>query len=1052
MQTPRVLRRSLHGTLAVLCALGCDAAEPAAVTAPRWTCPAEWVAYARGGCGPAVLLCAPDGGAAEGACRDVDASRAHAVSDPDGTVGQSVRRLADGTLAGAWPAVNAPNGPPDESWSPDGVPDAAWSPDAGVSACPTDWTRRDDSTCDPHLRSDCPAGAFPLPGGACTSTALRDCLVGDYADVRAESARDPVAHVREGADDAVADGSAAHPYGTISAALSHLGARGWVLLARGAYRDAVTIIGDVHLVGVCAAAVTLTRDAPGDAPIVQVNGGATLDLRGVHLARGGIGVDLRDNARATLRAVSITGAAMAGVMARAGSTASLDDVAIVEGRGLPSGIGGHGVDASARAQVTVSRAHLAANRGYGLVAWDAGTTMTARDVVVRDTGLAMNAGVYGGGVAALRGGHVDIERAVVAGNTFYGVVATGAGSAVSARDAAVTGSVAVDTSTGGAALGYGLLAREGARLDATRVEATGNRTAGAFVTTRGAMTLTDVTVRDTRGTQFDPGAAWTGAGVACAAGGTVHATRTRVTGNDGVGVDAIDAACEVTVDDGVIEGGRALPDGAQGVGAAASQGARLALNRVLVRDARDYGVVAAGVGSQAAVTASAVRGTRPREGAPGGVAVSAQGGAHVTLSRVRVRDTTGIAVMAGVADDAVASALTVDDSVIERTEGPADATELVGTAMSASRGSSAAVRRTVLADAARNGVAVDGATLTLADSVIRGVGTSPGAGVNFALSALGGATVTADRVLVARSRVAVAVSVEGDGSSLALSDGVVRDIAAPSSRDFGGQGITAVRGARLRVARARVASCETLGVSGYSAGTGVTLVDVAVDDTAPGREGDALVGGVGVLLGDGATGAARRVVVTRSHDVGVWCAGAGSSLDLDDAFVMGVDALPDGAFGEGVVAMAGGRVRASRVAVVGAHGFALGAAVSDVNPASPIAGASLTAVDVFARGVSPSTLRGGSPAAAYGLHVGTGCAADVARAVIDTGQWGFFRVGGGLSLRDALVTRQSRGGGASNGGPADALRLDAVTFTEAAVPVARDIQLPEALLPSPPPP
>ena len=78
------------------------------VVAPRWNCPPEWVPFERGGCGPAVLLCVPGGGAMTGACETIDVMRPRVVGGTDGGApGVSFFVQSDGGIGGGW---NAPRG------------------------------------------------------------------------------------------------------------------------------------------------------------------------------------------------------------------------------------------------------------------------------------------------------------------------------------------------------------------------------------------------------------------------------------------------------------------------------------------------------------------------------------------------------------------------------------------------------------------------------------------------------------------------------------------------------------------------------------------------------------------------------------------------------------------------------------------------------------------------------------------------------------------------------------------------------------------------------
>ena len=102
------------------------------------------------------------------------------ITDESGAViGSTYYRLPDGGIGGAW------NADPDSG----GPPAADWAPTAGIDRCATDqgWSRAADGTCDPNLRTDCPAGTGPLPGRRCTPTAASDCPSGPFADVSGET-------------------------------------------------------------------------------------------------------------------------------------------------------------------------------------------------------------------------------------------------------------------------------------------------------------------------------------------------------------------------------------------------------------------------------------------------------------------------------------------------------------------------------------------------------------------------------------------------------------------------------------------------------------------------------------------------------------------------------------------------------------------------------------------------------------------------------------------------------------------------------------------------
>lgn len=125
--------------------VGCSEAPPptggrdATVSCdPSWPCPEGWVGGASGGCGPAVLLCAPDGGAAPGAC-DLDAlGSPRAFPTEDSGTGWRFGLLPDGEITGGWSEHMPP--------------------------CAEGWNRLDDGSCVPCCESARP-GRRPFQAG-----------------------------------------------------------------------------------------------------------------------------------------------------------------------------------------------------------------------------------------------------------------------------------------------------------------------------------------------------------------------------------------------------------------------------------------------------------------------------------------------------------------------------------------------------------------------------------------------------------------------------------------------------------------------------------------------------------------------------------------------------------------------------------------------------------------------------------------------------------------------------------------------------------------------
>jgi hypothetical protein len=234
------------------------------------------------------------------------------------------------------------------------------------------------------------------------------------------------------------------------------------------------------------------------------------------------------------------------------------------------------------------------------------------------------------------------------------------------------------------------------------------------------------------------------------------------------------------------------------------------------------------------------------------------------------------------------------------------------------------------------------------------------------------------------------------------------------------------------------------------------LTDSAVGGTTPTAEG---LFGRGIEAGAGASVLATRVLVADVTEFGVFLTGA-TTAALTDVLIVDVRPSARG-FGAGAVAFGAARLTADRLAVTGVHGMAVAAAPLETPETGLEAGARVDGGDLFVRDVRSSTIRfddAGDTAApigrrvAYGVHVGDGSAAALARVALARGGYGFFAAAGGaLALRVGVITDQLDAFGASNT-TSDALVLDAVArFGNAAGnALRRDADLPEAAaLPAP---
>ena len=685
-----------------------------------WPCPAEWVRYDRGGCGPAILLCTPGGGAALHACDDVDISRPHDIALPDGGATTSFYRLPDGGIGGPWPSDD-------------------WVPDAGIPSCAAGWRRMADGTCDPALRLDCAAGSDPLPAGECTPTSERDCPTSEYADVSAETIGATVVRVRAGADPSGADGSEARPLTTIAQGVAAAGPDGWVLIAPGSFAETLVFVRGVHLVGQCAAHVTLLGEPMGGGiglPTVAARGGAArLDLRGMTLRGGGRGIDASGGARVTMRAVTIDGATEHAVLVSgAGTQLTGEGIRITSTRVVDSE-GGMALRSAGGGIIEINRSSLVRNAIAAVYARDPGSAITIRATVVRDTQPASD-GTFGIGVTSQFAGRVSAFGVVLANNRDSAVLALGRGSRIEISDGAVTGTLRISRGS----RGHGLHAATGATLIATRVLLAGNHSAGAIALGEAArLEISDSVVRGTR-SQTD---GTRGFGLHADDGGAVVATRVQLVGNRGAGAFSSYPAARLELTDSIVRGTVATPDPASGQGLDCERGAALIGTRVLVERNERSAVSSWDVGSRLQLTDSIVRGTLLATNGASGFGLLCHQGATLIAERVLITQNRA----AGVLGSGDGTQLVVTDSAVSGTLERRDG--FGGYGMTTQFGATLSAARVLVANNRDTGIwGVDGSSAMLADVVVDVVGRTIHDAFGAGVLATNGAHIRSSRLAI----------------------------------------------------------------------------------------------------------------------------------------------------------------------------------------------------------------------------------------------------------------------------------------------------------------
>jgi len=763
---------NLSFVIAVTCACGTpngsdgsvDGASDASTSRRVWPCPAHWVEYGMGGCGPAALLCGEDGGALPGACAAAQVTPPPAASDAGAPFGIA----ADAAVRGRWREAGDLGGPPDPTFQPL----------AGL--CPPGWMQSSSGACLPMRASSCPTGSFALTGGRCTSTGAMSCPATEFPPVPPEAAGSLNFFVRAGADPATADGSMSHPDTTIAAALARATSDVWVVVAAGRYDGSIRVTSgshpNAHVLGACAALVTIVGSA-GTGAIDASQPGTRLDVRGVTVESDSHGVFAHDGATVTLRSVRVARATGHGVRAEgAGSRIDVTDSVVSGTRYLDANSSGWGVVALSGGTVTLASAHLGSNHSVEAGAFGSMSALVIEDsLVIGDP--TIEARYSASGFVAAAGGAIDVRRVLVEGVRGFGILATDRRSQVMLEDVAVA-NVVPDATRG---YGRGVNIQAGAVASLRRVSVERANQAGVFIDGSGARADVDgLLARETQ-----PRNGSEGFGMNVQRGAAVIVRHARFEANTDRAVVCTGAATTVQVSDVVVLGTRRRMDGLGGEGISAELGAHVDVTRALLADLHEVGFAAINGGTLLRIEDSIVRDVDSRANGDLGAGISAVMAASIEARRVIVERATFAGVYAASPD----TSLLLEDSVVRETRSRPDGQTGFGLAVTESASLTA---RRVLIDRAREfGVAAvsPGSAMTLEDAIV--LRTEPTIrGYGGGVLVLGGASMRMDRVAIEGCAGAAISSLSLDhptqgrlaGSTLVVREAFVRGVRSQQVR------------------------------------------------------------------------------------------------------------------------------------------------------------------------------------------------------------------------------------------------------------------------------
>ncbi len=345
-----------------------------------------------------------------------------------------------------------------------------------------------------------------------------------------------------------------------------------------------------------------------------------------------------------------------GVWASKGGTASLQNVRVafnretglsvsgvgskIDARGLlvqgtrsrpADNKGGTGAQAFGGGRLTVEGARISGNEAVGMIAWEPGSRIDARALIVDGTLPRGVDGTLGGGLAAEDGGRVGVEQGVVSGNHMGGVLAAGTNTLLVARWLLVTNTL---PQTADKAFGRGLSGQKGARIELHGARITGSRNTGVYLADTDTFLQARGLVVDNTLPRASDKALGRGMDMASGAAASLFGARLSANRESGILLSGEDTRLHAA---GLLVDGTeaAEASGLYGGGVQVQYGARATLVGGRITGSRNFGVGAVAPGnSQIDATGLVIDGTRTlwTNGTSGVGATAIDNGARLKLS------------------------------------------------------------------------------------------------------------------------------------------------------------------------------------------------------------------------------------------------------------------------------------------------------------------------------------------------------------------------------------------------------------------------------------
>lgn len=768
----------------------------------------------------------------------------------------------------------------------------------------------------------CQVGSKPS-GPLDHDAAVDPCPGGSWAGV---DFGDDAVLVTAEADPDGADGSAEHPFPTLTAAIQ-AGAR-QLRVDSGVYAETLALTSDhhdLHLAGRCASEVTLDGGFVDATPAIHIlaEEGGAFTLSGLRVQGGWHGVLVEGG---ELRAWDLDASGnykcglMVGGEGRPGAATIADSrfAENVDWGSRGDQAYGCGLRSEWGSDVRVERATIEDNQGFGIIASDPAegewSLVLEEATVARTVPLSWNDTraqallvQYGARVRVVGGAFEDnalLAIGVLGDVDYEGNPAVSYAELDGTRIAGTVPHPTVDNPS----WGVGLSSDGGAEVSCVDCVIEANSCRSIFVSGGSTMSLDGGSVTDT-----DPcGPGTGGEGIWVQRGSGLVATGTRVEGHRGAAIEVLDSQAtlaEVRMAD-------VVPDesGLRGAGLHV-QDAEVSCDDCVVTGASGGAVQVIGAGSHLRLTgASEITGTRPLADGTNGGGVYVFEDGHFEADGLWIHDNPWVGVHVSGEDAHPDTRATLTDTVIERLTGT-DSADPVG--VSVGDGGAADLVRTTVREVPGIGIFVYDAAVhveevTVSDLTVPGVSGAGSAVTLESGSTLDGSGLTLTGVQLFGLSVARGSTAELSGLTVS---GVTPVRSPKSDRDLSAC-VLASGQSQVTLADVDLSDCGAYALDSGELGTVITVEGGSIGPNDLDAEDDHAYGAVAY---DGTLHLADVVV----HDVtgsGVWAQGPTGLVTLDGVTVLDGHRSAHYLLAQGVTAAGDGRVEAVDLVVEGVEG------------------------------------------------------------------------------------------------------------------------------------